>query len=535
MKGYAAVAELVRRGGFPTVFSMLGGTNVPWIAAGVGAGSLRLVKTRHEDAAIGAAVGYARSTGRPGLCSVTRGPGFTNAITSLVAAVKSHVPILLIVGESPTIELPSQNVDQKGIARAIGAGFRHVEAAEQLEHAFYSSLLRVHWDNLPQILSVNSSVFGAEVELRDEQLSPELTPHRPPDPAAVARVVSLLSSARRPLLLAGAAVIFADCRDDIVHLAELAGARLATTLRANNLFEGHPANLGFSGGWSPAPIRRELEKADLVLAFGASLNDHTTDHGAVFPHAQLIHCEIDDDHGYQAVQPDLILHSDVSSTVEALLAEWQRQALPEVAAEPVAVSHIDIREAITAVNLHHDSRRGLDPREVYARLDDLMPADRIVVTDSGRFLGTLPSLVKSKDATSWLVGNSYSCIGLGLGSAIGACAAHPDRPVVLFAGDGGFMMSSHDLDAVRLNGLNLTIVVVDDEQYGSDVKHLAKYGLSNAVITQSLPDVVALAQAFGGIGRVVRRLADLDGLDFNRPGLQIVDVRVDPEVNVRDA
>lgn len=532
MKGYEALAELARRAGFRAVFSMLGGSNVPWIAHGVSRGSLRLVKTRHEDAAVSGAVGYARSTGRPALCSVTRGPGLTNSISALVAAVKSHVPILLVTGESPTTKLPSQNVDQAGLAHVIGAGLHHVDTAGELERTFSVALGRMRTSSGPQVLSVDSEVFGQLVDLGDET-SPEAIRCQPVDADEVTEAFRLLRGADHPILLAGAGAVFSCCRDQLVELAELSGARLATTLRALNLFAGHPGDLGLCGGWSPPAVRRELAAADLVVAVGASLNDYTTDRGTTFPGAAVVHCELDDEREYGLVRPDVVVRGDARIVLTALVDAWRAAGLPPAGAARATVTHAATRQAVLDVDLGHDPSRGLDPREVYARLDDLLPEDRVVVTDSGRFLGTLPSLVRSRDATSWLVGNSYSCVGLGLGAAIGACTAHPDRPVVLFTGDGGFIMSSHDLDAVRLNALDLTVIVLNDEQYGSDAKYLSLHGLDKAIISQSLPDVAALAGAFGGTGVVVRTLADLDDVDFRQPGLRILDVRIDPEVNVR--
>jgi thiamine pyrophosphate-dependent acetolactate synthase large subunit-like protein len=175
----------------------------------------------------------------------------------------------------------------------------------------------------------------------------------------------------------------------------------------------------------------------------------------------------------------------------------------------------------------------LDPRRVFIALENLLPDDRVIVTDTGRWIGTLPSLVSARDARSWLIGNSFGVVGLGLGTAIGAAAAHPDRDVVLFCGDGGFMLAAQGLDTVRLNGLRLTIVIMDDELYGSEVKYLDQFGLPRDVVKQGLPDVIALAAAYGGRGVVLRTDADLAGLRFDETALTILDMRVDPEVNVR--
>ena len=129
-----------------------------------------------------------------------------------------------------------------------------------------------------------------------------------------------------------------------------------------------------------------------------------------------------------------------------------------------------------------------------------------------------------------MLSRGYGSIGLGLGAAIGAAAAHPGRPVVLFCGDGGFMMASHDLDAVGLNGLDVAVVIMNDEMFGSEVRYLAKYGLPIDTIRQPLPDIVRLAEAFGGSGTVVRTEAELAAVKLTHQGLELVDVRLDPQV-----
>src|SRR5687767_11386437 len=169
LPGYRAIAELLRRGELGVVFSMLGGTNVPWIAEGVRAGTLRLIRTRHEETAVSAASGLSRSTGRVGLCSVTRGPGFTNALTAMIAAVRGNVPLLMIVGESPTTAVRSaQDIDQRGLSALIGAGFHHVAGPDDLERTFWEALRAAHGRACPQVLSLANGVLEARVSLSDD-------------------------------------------------------------------------------------------------------------------------------------------------------------------------------------------------------------------------------------------------------------------------------------------------------------------------------------------------------------------------------
>lgn len=530
MEGFRAVPELARRAGISVVFSMLGGSNVPWIGHAVSDRSLRLVRTRHEDTAVGAAAGYARATGGIGLCAVTRGPGFTNSVNALVTSTLGHVPILMLVGQSPTAAVSPQNVEQQALTRATGAGFHHAEAAD-LEQTFWAAVRAAHWNGLPQVLSLADGILRAEVELGDKPFDVHSTAM--PDPGQVRVAVDTLLEAERPLIVAGTGAHFAGCRADLEELAMWTGAHLSTTLRANYMFAGHPNDLGLCGGWSPDVTRLLFSGADVVLAVGASMNPYTIDQGRLFPNATVVHVEADPVRSTASTSPELALLGDARLTVRGLLEEARsRQVSGRSVVAPPAYE--EIRSSALAVDLGHDPTRGMDPREVYVALDDLLPADRVVVTDSGRFLGTVPSLIRAADAHSWLVGNSFGSIGQGLGIAIGAAIAHRDRPVVLVTGDGGFMMSSHDLDAVHLNRLDLAIVIVNDGQYGSDAKYLDDYGLPRDIIQQPLPDVHSLAEAFGGVGMVIRTLKDLSEAPLVGHGLRLFDVRVDPEVNVRE-
>ncbi|PWK61291.1 thiamine pyrophosphate-binding protein [Aminobacter sp. AP02] len=538
-RGYKAVPELLQRAGVDTVFGLLGGSNAPWVAAGVESGQFRFIRTRHEEATITAAAGYSRATGRLGVCTTTRGPGFTNSINALIAATRGSVPLLYITGEGKSTKAKpfgsSQEVDQEAFASIMGVGYHAVPDLNGLEDTFWLAARAALSTGRPQVLSLADRWFEQDVEL--SVATPQtLRPDTAPEDESVKAVIDELSAARSPLILAGWGAVMSDCRGALIELAELSGARLANTLRANFFFAGHERDLGLCGSWSPESVRRMINDADLVLSFGASLNRQTTESGAIFGGAKIVQCEIDDQSRFHASAPELFLLGDAGVAVGRLIDEWKRRGLATRPAPGPAPTREEIKAALLGVDLKHDPARGLDPRAAYVALDEVFPQDRIVVTDNGRFIATVPSLVAARDATSWIVGNAYGSVGLGLGAAIGAAAAHPDRPVLLITGDGGFAMAAQELDAIRLGGIdNLTVAIINDELYGSDVKYLRRFGLPNTVLYQPLPDIEALAKVYGGVGHVVTGIAQLGQIDFNTPGPTLLDIRVDPEVNVREA
>lgn len=532
MKGYAVIPAALEANGVSVVFAMLGGTNVAWIAEGVRTGAFRLFKTRHEETAVVAAGAYGLVSGSVGICTVTRGPGFANAINALVAAVATHTPLVLIVGESPSSEPDSDlNLHQEGACRLIGVGFRHASTAADLSAAIGDAIAQARRNGTPQVVSTADASIGGEVAGIGPVPDRPAEPVVPPDRLDTA--IGLLAQAKAPLIIAGRGAVLADCRAELFELADVLGARVANTLLATSYFAGYPRNLGLSGGWGAPLAHAALREADVVLAVGASMNDFTRDFGNLYSDATLIRCDLD------ALEIDgagtIALVGDAKTTAQALLDALAQRG-PRAAAAWDGPTEDEIRESVRDADIGSSPARGLDPRLVYTALDERLPPDRIVATDSGRSFATCPLLVGARDARSWLVGRGYGTIGHGLGTAIGAAVACPDRHVVLFTGDGGFMLSSHDLDSIRLGGIdNLTIVVMNDQQYGSEIRHLERYDLPTDVVDHPMPGVQKLADAYGGHGVTVSTPEELEAVELTRDGLLILDVRLDPFVDARRA
>lgn len=531
MKGHEALPELVRRTGVSAVFSMLGHTNVTWLGHGAQQGMFRLIKTRHEETAGHAAYGYSRATGRIGIFSVTRGPGFANAINSLTVAMKSHIPVMLIVAESPSTRTrTTQNVNQREHAAAIGVGFHHVEHIEDLEACFRAAYCQAFWNGCPQVLSIGDGVLEGTVELSDEPM-PDPHPADRPDPDAVRILVDALAASKRPLLIAGQGAVLSECHDELVELAGLVGARVANALGANCFFAGHPHDLGLCGSWSPEPARACLAQSDVVVAFGASLNERTLAEGTIFGGAKLFQCEIDSDVPFAASSTEYGLLGDARETARAIIAEWLRRGLDRRDVVGTTPSASEIRAAVLRDAGSNDPANGLDLRLVYDEMDRRLPPDRIVITDSGSSLGTLPNLVSAPDARHWIVGRSYGSVGSGVGIALGAAVAQPSKHVVAFIGDGGFMMAVQAVDSFRIHGIhNVTLAIMNNRSYGSEEKPLEKVGLPRDICRQDLPDIPLLAAAYGARGVVVHDERELFELDVVSETFQLIDFRTDPDV-----
>jgi thiamine pyrophosphate-dependent acetolactate synthase large subunit-like protein len=535
VKGFAAIAELIRRSGSPTVFAVMASTNSPYLAEGVRTGAFPLVRTRHEETAANAAAGFSRASGLVGIASVQRGPGLANAVNALMVAKSVHAPMLVLVAESPpSKDDTAKEVNQRALVEAIGVGFHHAAGPDELEQQYWCALRDATWNGIPQVLSIGDGITAAEIELTDGRL-PSHDCDAAPDAESVAAAVDVLAAARRPLIVAGHGAVHAHCRRDLEELAALAGARVANSLYGARFFSGHPHDLGLCGTWAPAIVHRHFAETDVVLAFGASMNRHTTAKRTIFGNVTAIHCEIDPNQPLMVSRPDLALIGDAGAVARALIAEWRARGLPARAVEGSTPSREEITRSVLAVDLGHDPVRGLDLRRVYAEFDRRFPADRIVVTDSGRHVSCLPSIVNARDARSFVMSRGYGSVGMGMGAAIGAAAAHPDRKVLLFCGDGGFTMAMQELDTIGSHRLDITIVVINDLMYGAEVNYLRDFGFPPDVLRMGFPDVELLARAHGGVGFAVRTEEELCALDLPDSGLVVVDARVDPEVSGRAA
>jgi len=226
LRGLEAVAELLRRAGVDTAFGLLGGSNAAWVAHAVSVDQLRFIRTRHEETAVTAAAGYSRATGGLGVCTTTKGPGFTNAINALIAAARGHVPLLYITGQGMKAKPlgSSQEVDQAALAKIAGIGYHVVRELGELEETFWAAARAALHNGQPQALSLGDHWFDQQIELSQEETRP-LRPDLVPDPESVGAVIDELSIAKKPLILAGWGAVLADAHDSLIDLAEATGAR----------------------------------------------------------------------------------------------------------------------------------------------------------------------------------------------------------------------------------------------------------------------------------------------------------------------
>jgi thiamine pyrophosphate-dependent acetolactate synthase large subunit-like protein len=523
-----AVAETLAEAGVSDFFGLIGSGNFA-VSNGLHACGARFIASRHECGAVTMADAYARVSGRLGVCTVHQGPGLTNAMTGLTEAAKSRTPLVLVAAETAAAALRSNfRIDQAQLVTSVGAVVERLHGPGTAVADTTRAVRRAQLERRPVVLMMPLDVQAAELppDGAEQVAGPALGPVRP-SAHSLAQVAELLGRAQRPLILGGRGAVLAGSRQPLESLGDAAGALLATSAVANGLCNGSQWSLGISGGFA-TPLAAELiAHADLVLAFGASLNMWTTRHGHLFNAAATI---VQVDHEADAIgahmRVDLGVLGDVGEAARGLLAEFERRRpdrpgwrSPEMADrirggrwrdQPYAEAGTDER---------------IDPRTLSIALDEILPAERTVAVDSGHFAGYPAMYMGVPDPAGFVFTQAFQSVGLGLATGIGAAVARPDRLTVAALGDGGALMALSELETVARLGLEMLIVVYNDAAYGAEVHHFGPLGQPLDLVRFPDTDFASLGRALGLEGVTVRRRQDLAAVEdwlARRPGRAMV-------------
>jgi thiamine pyrophosphate-dependent acetolactate synthase large subunit-like protein len=501
--------------GVHDAFGVVGSGNLVATNALMAAGA-RFHAARHEGGAVCMADGYARVTGRVGVLSVHQGPGLTNTMTGLTEAAKSRTPMLVLAGESPAAALTSNfRIDQHDLVESVGAiadrVFSAGTAADDAQRAYQRALV----ESRPVVLMMPIDIQPLPAGADTEPSRPPIPPLDPPAPApaAINAAAETLAGAKRPAIIAGRGAVIAGAGPDLEALAAQIGAVLATSAPAHGLFAGLPYALGISGGFASPLAAELLPQADAVLIVGASANHWTTKHGALIsPDASVIQVDIDPRAIGRNRHAEVAVLGDASRSAAALTARFiaEDHSNPGFRT-PELADAIASRRWRDEPYVDASTEEWIDPRTLSIALDRLLPVARQVAVDSGHFLGYPSMYLDVPDARSWIFPNGFQAVGLGLGTAIGAAIARPDRITVAAIGDGGAFMALAELEtAARLKLENLLVVIYDDAAYGAEVHHFAPMGYDVGVVRFPDADLAAMARAAGAHGATVRNPDELE-------------------------
>ena len=528
------IGETLANQGVKAAFGVVGSGNLV-VTNALCRHGVQFHHARHEMSALCMADGYARVSGEVGVCSVHQGPGLTNTMTGLAEAAKSRTPVLVLAGETPAAALTSNfRIDQHDLVESVGAIADRVHsantAADDAARAYHRAIVERRPVVLMMPIDIQPQPAG-----QTEPSRPPLPPLPKPTPnaEAVREAAELLKTARRPAIIAGRGAVLADAGPALEQLGERIGAVLATSAPANGLFAGLPYALGISGGFASPFAAQILPEADVVLVAGASVNHWTTKHGALInPDAKVIQIDVDPRAIGRNRPADAALIGDVASAATALndaLANHHNTGFrtPELEAQIAANTWRD--------DPYEDASTDewMDPRTVSIALNDLLPKNRAVAVDSGHFLGYPSMYLDVPDARAWVFPNGFQAVGLGLGNAIGAAVAEPNRVTVAAIGDGGAFMALAELETAARLKLTLLVVIYDDAAYGAEVHHFGPMGHDVSCVRFPDADLAAIARAAGAKAATVRGTDDLKIVEewlMNPHGPLVLDVKVNPTI-----
>ncbi|XHH10594.1 MAG: biosynthetic-type acetolactate synthase large subunit [Candidatus Bathyarchaeia archaeon] len=513
MSGAQALLESLERQNVDTIFGILGGAILPVYDALCGNKKIRHILARHEQCAAHEAEGYARASGRAGVCMATSGPGATNLVTGIANAYMDSSPVIALTGQIPTYSANSsymigrdafQEADILGITTAITKYSyqpRMVsEIPQMVTNAFH---IATTGRPGPVLIDLPKNVQAgvAEVEFTSK---PEVRGYKlpqPPDPAKISQAAELLAKAERPILLVGGGVIWAGASDEIVQMSDLLMAPVATTFMGKGAFpENHPLSLGSIGMHGNPAANRLIGEADVLLAVGTRFSDRATANLDSFAKdAKKIQIDIDPAEINKNIEVDLAIAADAKPALKMLLSATSKKL--KKGQGKVWTSRVkEAKEQLSP--LLKDLPRDLLPKALLSELRKLLPESGIVTTEVGQNQMWSALYMQALQPRTFISSGGLGTMGFGFPAAIGAKVACPDRMVVDIAGDGSFIMSEQELACSVTENIPVIVIVLNNSVLGMVAQwqrtlYERRY---NAVNLGKSPDFVKLAEAYGAQG-----------------------------------
>jgi thiamine pyrophosphate-dependent acetolactate synthase large subunit-like protein len=550
MRVNEAIVRILAREGVENAFALMSEEIIPLLSTIEADWSeeINLIQARHEQAAAAMADGYARTTGDVGVCLVGRGPAIAQTGTSLLTARNAGSNVLYIVAETGlSATYDDKAFEQQSFLETMVGNVVSVRDPETLVPQFRNAFRELR--SAPGSIAVQVPEDILEAELGADSLGyePATLPtgqdaRLHPDDDAIDRAADryLDSDATKPpVLLAGQGAVRADAGAAIERLAERVNGFLATTLQAQGYFSDHPYSLGFVGSLGQPVANERLRESDFVVAFGCSLNPHTTDSGHLLrDDAKLVQVDTDPARFERYTGVDLGVLGDARATATALEAELSARGIDREGEFWTDANREAIASRSVMADREFPDRSGtMDPRDVVRRLDELLPADRFVVHDAGHFATWVRDAIDIPGPDDHIWTLDLAAVGLGLPIGIGAAVATEERTPVTFCGDAGIMMSLQELETAVRYDVPIVVVVMNDETLGAEYHVGTGDDYAPAAAEIESPDVGAVAEALGAEGYTVRSVAELDGLADRiggRPdGPVVVDCRTNRNVRNR--
>jgi len=537
LTGAQILCESLLKEGVEVMFGFPGGAVLPFYDAIPDYPQLRHILVRHEQGAAHAADGYARASGKVGVCVATSGPGATNLVTGIAAAYLDSSPMIAITGQvaRPFIGKDAfQEIDITGITLPITKHNYLVMAAADMamvvKEAFH--IARTGRPG-PVLIDIPRDVFVEEAEFRYPD-KVNLMGYKPTvhgHPAQIKKAAKLINEAKRPIIIAGRGVLISGAWPQLRELVEKAQIPVTTTLLGIGSFpQSHVLSLGMLGMHGMAHANLAVNAADLVIAIGMRFDDRATARVSGFaPHAQFIHVDIDPAEIGKNVRVDVPIVGDVKNVLEAL----NKEVVPQNHVEWVSQIEEWEREHPSTVIRETDS---LLPQYVVRQIYEITRGHAIIVTGVGQNQMWAAQYFQHDRPNTLISAGGLGPMGFELPAAVGAKVGCPEETVWCIAGDGGFQMTIQELGTIVQEDLAVKIAIINNRFLGMVRQWQELFYKRRYVATPlSGPDFVKVAEAYGiAATRVTDRLGVIPAIlrAMEHPGPFLIDFQVEPEENV---
>jgi len=508
--GAQILLECLKREGVEVIFNYPGGAILP-VNDELSRWDFKVILVRHEQGAVHAADGYARASGKVGVCLVTSGPGATNTVTGLATAFMDSIPLVAITGQVSTPLIGNdafQEADIVGITRPctkynyLVTDVRHL--AKIVQEAFYIArsgrpgpvLL-----DLPKDIASNGTDFKYPQEVHIRGYQPTLDGHT----QQIKRALNLMLKAHRPVIYAGGGVITSGATQELTKLAEMLNIPVTMTLMGLGGFPGtHPLSLGMLGMHGTYRANMAVTDCDLLIAVGARFDDRVTGKIDAFaPKAEKIHIDIDPTSISKNVRVDIPIVGDCKRVLAKMLALLKEEKSVDEHRKSPGPWHNQIEKWKNTHRLAYHQDQVIKPQYVIEKLYEMTKGDAVITTEVGQNQMWTAQYYLFDHPRTLLTSGGLGTMGYGLPAAIGAQVAFPSRTVIDIAGDGSIQMNIQELATAVQYKLPVKVAILNNGYLGmvrqwQELFYERRYAMTH--IGEVSPDFVKLAEAYGAMG-----------------------------------
>ena len=498
--GSDLVLETLRDLGIDTIFGYPGGAVLPFYDAIYNFKGIRHILGRHEQGCLHEAEGYAKSTGKLGVAVVTSGPGATNAITGIADAMSDSVPLLVFTGQVARAGIGKdafQEADIVGITMPITKYNYQVRETADIPRIITEAVhIATTGRPGPVVIDLPKDVSALETDFiySPEVHLPSYQPTIEPNDMQIKKILKQLSKAKKPVLLAGGGISYAEASKELNEFAERYQIPVVTSLLGQGtIATSHPLFLGMGGMHGSFAANIAMTEADFMISIGCRFDDRLTGNPKTFAkNAKVAHIDIDPAEIGKIISADIPVVGDAKKALQMLLAEPTVHNNTEKWVEKVTKDKNRVRS-------YDKKERVVQPQAVIERIGELTNGDAIVVTDVGQHQMWTAQYYPYQNERQLVTSGGLGTMGFGVPAAIGAKIANPEKEVILFVGDGGFQMTNQELAILNIYKVPIKVVMLNNHSLGMVRQWQESFyeGRTSESVFDTLPDFQLMAQAYG--------------------------------------